>query len=299
MSDPPLPPSPVLGPPSLAIQDISDTVIPVTVEKLSYRTVDALIRHIYTDPNTVRSTALDILAIYLKGQKILYTEAKTFCEHRLHVLMIPAILITAICSIVSLQLKGYEHGAIIVSSLNGVNTLLLTLVTYLKLDAKAEAHRVSAYKYDKLQAFCEFKSGKILFLNDVKDNVNDIIDQIETQVREIKETNQFIIPERIRHDFRSTYGRNIFTRVKEIQTTETLLVNQLKGEINALLSLYHEPVRDMTKILDYERRQNETLDAFIRLRQEYMAMDHIYDAETLRQIRRSQSRWNCIQWFSV
>ena len=31
-----------------------------------------------------RSTALDILAIYMKGQKILYTEAKTYCEQKLN-----------------------------------------------------------------------------------------------------------------------------------------------------------------------------------------------------------------------
>ena len=113
--------------------------------------------------HTNDSTILDIIVVYVKGQKILYTEAKTLCEQRLNALMIPAIFNTAICTILSLVLKDISFGATIVSILNGINALFLSLITYLKLDARAEAHRTSAYKFDKLQSFLEFNSGKVLF----------------------------------------------------------------------------------------------------------------------------------------
>jgi hypothetical protein len=126
-------------------------------DKLSFKTVDAMIKQVYTDAEMTQSTALDILATYLKGQKILYTEAKTLVEQRLHTLMLPAILVSAVCTVLALQLQDYVYGAIIVASLNGFNSFILALISYLKLDAKAEAHKTSAYKYDKLQAFSEFK----------------------------------------------------------------------------------------------------------------------------------------------
>ena len=275
------------------------TQIPVTTEKLTYRTVDAIIRQTYNDPNTVRSTALDILAMYLKAQKILYTESKTFCERRLNALMVPAILVSAVCSIVSLQLKDYPDGALIVSALNGFNSLLLALVSYLKLDAKAEAHRVSAYKYDKLQAFCEFKSGKILFLNDDKDDVTAIIDQIETQVREIKETNQFIMPERVRHTFRRTFGANVFSRVKEIQVREVILVNHLKATINELLAYLATPGHDATEALELETRQNAIIDEIIRLRTSYLAIDEVFEREIERHIQQTRSRCNMLRLLNI
>jgi hypothetical protein len=269
------------------------------VEKLGFAAVNAIIRHTYNDPNTVRSTALDILAMYLKAQKILYTESKTFCERRLNALMLPAILTTAVCSIVSLQLKDYEYGAMIVSVLNGFNSLLLALVSYLKLDAKAEAHRVSAYKYDKLQAFCEFKSGKILFLNDDKDDVTAIIDSIETQVREIKETNQFIMPERVRHAFRKTVGVNVFSRVKKIQVRETILVNQLKGQINELLAFHAIPGNDAEVAIEMEIRQNRLIDKIIQLRKSYLAIDNVFEDEIDRHVRQTQSRCNLLRLLNI
>jgi hypothetical protein len=287
------PPSTQSQPPPLTLE------IHPPVDKLGFAAVNSIIRHTYNDPNTVRSTALDILAMYLKAQKILYTESKTFCERRLNALMLPAILTTAVCSIVSLQLKGYEYGAMIVSILNGFNSLLLALVSYLKLDAKAEAHRVSAYKYDKLQAFCEFKSGKILFLNDEKEDVTAIIDSIETQVREIKETNQFIMPERVRHAFRKTFGVNVFARVKNIQMQETILVNELKGVINELLALHAHTDADPAQIGEHMEEQNALINRIIQLRSQYLAIDKVFEDEIGDHARRNRTMCNLLRLFNI
>jgi hypothetical protein len=280
----------------------ASTATAITVappDKMSFRAVDNIVKTMYTDVNTARSTALDILAIYLKGQKILYTESKTFCERRLNMLMVPAIITTAVCSIISLQLKDYQYGALIVSVLNGFNSLLLALVSYLKLDAKAEAHKVAAYKYDKLQSFCEFKSGKILFLNDKKDQVDEIIDQIETQVKEIKETNQFILPERIRYTFRETYGQNIFSTVKEIQNEELIMTNQLKGIINRLVALNLDPIGNADAIRSLEKEQNDMLDTIIRLRDRFLNIDGAFDREIGVMVERAKWDMSCLSWLNT
>jgi hypothetical protein len=42
------------------------------------------------------SIALDIISVYLKGQKLLYLEAKSYCEFYLNRLMMPCILLSSI-----------------------------------------------------------------------------------------------------------------------------------------------------------------------------------------------------------
>jgi len=270
---------------------------PVTLKlnKLSYKTVDTMIREIYTDAETTQSTALDILAAYLKGQKILYTEAKTVCEQRLYRLMLPAILVTALCSVLSLQLKDSAYGAVIVSALNGVNSFLLALISFLKLDAKAEAHKTSAYKYDKLQAFCEFKSGSILFVDDSGNNVATIIKEIESNVKDIKETNQFLLPEKIRYSYPKLYSTNIFSHVKRIQIEEMVLVNKLKGAINALITL-NSSLADSRVILAKEHEQNTLLNDIIEIRNKYLAIDSTFNKEINDQIEESKKKWSCLSW---
>lgn len=182
----------------------------------------------YDYEETMTSTALDILALYLKGHKILHMEAKTICEKRLNTLMLPAIFISSLCSILGFILDPYAYGKIIVSVLNTVNSFLLGLVSYLKLDGKAEAHKMSSHKYQKLEAMCEFNSGRVLFFKEKSNKINEFVDEIQTKVMEIKESNQFVLPESIRYRFNEIFTTNVFTLVKEIQNDEIIVINDLK-----------------------------------------------------------------------
>ncbi len=101
------------------------------LDKLSYQTVDKLIKAIYSYKENASSTALDILAVYFKGQKVLYTEAKSYCENQLYKLMFPAIFITTLCSVLSLVLESQNWGSILVASLNGINAFILSIISLL------------------------------------------------------------------------------------------------------------------------------------------------------------------------
>jgi hypothetical protein len=145
-------------------------------------------------------------------------ESKLYCQQILNILMLPAIFISALSSVLSLSFDNYEFNPILISSLNGFNTFLLSLISYLKLDAKAEAHRMSSDKFDNLQSQCEFKSGQVLLFDMIekKSNLNKFLETIEKEVIEIKSTNQFIIPEKIRNRYIYTYSTNVFALVKEL-----------------------------------------------------------------------------------
>jgi hypothetical protein len=200
---------------------------------------------------TQNSTSIDIIAVYLKGQKTLYIESKAYCEGLLYRVMLPAIAVSSVCTVLSLALAAHDFGPIIVSSLTALNSFLLAIISYLKLDAKAESYRVSAYRFDKLQTRCEFFSGKLLFSD--RDGVVDVsgsaatatvgitiegfLDQLEKDVIEIKEVNQFTIPRYVRNKLPKLYTTNVFAELKRRGNAQRLYVYDLNIIYNKLAAL--------------------------------------------------------------
>jgi len=200
--------------------------------QLQFKEVEDDFHKTYIGDDQNNSAILDMIAVYLKGQKLLYTEAKTLCEQRLNFIMLPAIFNTAVCTLLGLVLQNYQYGATIVSVLNGINTFLLAVINYLKLDARAEAHRTSAYKFDKIQSGLVFTSGRVLFGSLDKSKIIELIDKTEKEVQEIKESNQFVLPEKIRFTLPTLYNTNIFAEVKTIMNCCTMEINALKDLSN-------------------------------------------------------------------
>ena len=258
------------------------------------------------------ANSLDVLALYIKGQKLLYTEAKTYCEQQLNFLMLPAIFISCVGSIFSFVADEYNYGPVIIASLNGFNAFLLALISYLKLDAKSQAHKTSAYKFEKLESFCEFNSGKIMFFSAKEEDILSAIDRIEKDVKEIKETNQFILPESIRYEFHYTYSTNVFMMVKRMHLAEISEASNLRNCINKLSSLNAqidlakmEGRQDIIKKLGElvhleEKKKSVIIDTIFKCRENYYKMDDKFNEEIRRHMRRVNkwfiTRMICCDW---
>jgi len=149
----------------------------ITYKKYTYKEIEKEIDVNYFDDTEYYSIALDILATYLRGQKIIYMESKAHCERRLNYLMMPSILLSTAATVVSSIVKDFYWGAYLIAGVNGIIAFLLALVNYLKLDATSEAHKIAAHQYDKLQTSIEFLSGTtLLFEKDdkvIKDKITD------------------------------------------------------------------------------------------------------------------------------
>ena len=190
------------------------------------------------------SSAIDIVASYLKGQKIIYMESTSHNIFYLNCLMVPSIFISAACAVWAPLAEKYTFGVILLSSLNAMVTLLLSIINYLKLDAKSEAHKTTAHQYDKLQSELEFLSGEILlFSKPVLNNENvdwriyewkkicDSIKENKLSGDQSKELEEKLIQEKIKY-------LQTFSKIRESE--ENKLSDKMKEKISEIKKKINE-----------------------------------------------------------
>lgn len=180
----------------------------------------------YYEPSIIHkySSALDILASFIKSQAFLYNESSNYCRYQLNLFMYPCIFLSTMCSVFTTVSQQYNYGLLLIGIVNAVISFLLAIVNYLKLDAAAEAHHISSTHYSRLKILLEFTSGEtLLFKNPLLQS-----DGLEKELEHWSRINQ-MVPDMEIHKYEFMKKKN-----EELKELKDSLVKNLQEKIETI-----------------------------------------------------------------
>ena len=133
--------------------------------------------------------------------------------------------------------------------------------------------------------------------------MGEIIQDIEKQVREIKETNNFVLPEAIRYNYPKLCSINIFSEVKKIQNKEMRYTNELKDLYNEREMIKHQlsqpSQQNPSSLATVEDNIRKKVSAILSIKDEYLEIDGMFEKEMLINRISCSKRYQLCGFFKV
>jgi len=293
--------------------------------KLKYQDVEKSITRYYThnNNNAICSREIDILTTYVKGQKNLYVQSKIITQQKLYCLVFPAVIISAIITIISPFIECDSWNVGIISGLNAIVTLFISMTNFLKLESSVEMFSLLASLFDNIETSLQLTNSKIMIAQsdaDISPLVLSKFNEVETKISDYKLTNAVLIPEEIKHLFPIISHINIFSFIQKTEMHKKGLIEQLrdiKNEIYYILykwekeeritrqqlqitNISHTPLSTQNKLHEKDRLsqlynlKERTKNEIIEFQSTYNVMDTIFTRE-IAFAEQKHNKW----WFFI
>lgn len=195
------------------------------------------------------SSAIDALASFVNGKKHIHQESQRFASRRLRLVMIPALVASAIQPILiqADSIQCTENGKIIVGSLAGLVTCLIGVANMLRLDACVEAHRTVAHQYDKLHSLLEFQSGQVLLFSNPALKRNRGLVELRKGVKDVETLNRVnsLSDEDIGPENTTHVQQRVVERLKTLREEGKAAEEELVKKMSALVKEVETRIRDI------------------------------------------------------
>jgi hypothetical protein len=292
--------------------------------KLNYRDVERSIGKYYkqNQSNALYSNEMDILTTFVKGQKHLYIQSKLLTQQKLNCLVFPAIIISAVITILSpfVECKSWNVG--IISGLNAIVTLFISLMNLLKYESSTEMYSLLASLFDNIETSIELTGRKLTIMQEQDTDTSQVVlskfNEVETKISDYKLTNAVLIPEEIKRLFPIISHINIFAFIKKTDLHRKMLIEKLrdiKNEIYFILYKWEKeekyaqkhnlavpaPISPALRATTQRERERERLtylyilkdttkNEIIEFQNTYSVMDTIFNRE-ISGAERHQNKW--------
>ena len=290
--------------------DNSDDENDSQFRQLNFQEIEENVQKYYQQHDPIYSNELDALITFIKGQKHLYMHAKHDSERRLHILILPAIIISAFIAVFSSFIDTYEWSNGFISGLNGVVAILVAVVNYFKLESNAHSYYLTAFQFDKLETSLEFIASKVGFLKDEKEKEVIILEKIqesEQKINEIKEWNHLFVPNDVRKRFPNICHLNIFSFIKRMESNRRNILykfQHVKNEIRYIAFQFEKHQKSLTSQEKFrmERRMQIVINMKEQMKKDlfcfrnaYSYLDELFNVEISN--AEQYSWWQC--WSGV
>lgn len=237
---------------------------PTKYKKLTYEEVAKSLEHYYDDYDKY-SNEMDILVVYVRGQKNLFSHSSYVTYFKLYALLMLALTITAFVTVITPFIAEKSWNTILISSCNATATLIISLTRYFELEFTGNAYSFLANNYEKFERSLEIANNKLTLIKNEEEQNNLVMDKIkelEFKVGEIREIFQVVLPNEVKMLFPIISHINIFSLIKKTETQRALLTTKfkdIKNEINyniyKINKQYHTNYSDFEDMEDMENLQ--------------------------------------------
>jgi hypothetical protein len=267
--------SPVIFSNSSSNNSSDDDIESAKFHKLTYTEIDRSFNQYNPD-----SDELDILITYLNGQKNLYTYSCKFVQYKLHMLMIPTLVLTSASTLLAPFIMEYRWSGAIISSMNATVLFLIVLCNYFKLESAYNSYSLLSSQYSNLHASLTMGNTRYTTNAGYNEVVAAKIIEFERKIHDIRDS--INIPSEIKLVLPIISHINIFSFVKHIETYKRSLIiryRDVKNEIRYINQRGGENGRKKTRYTFLLTIKDKLKDEIIQYKNIYNVIDLIFTQE--------------------
>ena len=263
------------SPITLSNSSSDDDIESAKFRKLTYKEVARSF-----DQYNSESDELDILITYLNGQKNLYLYSGKITQYKLHMLMLPIIVMTSSSTLIAPFIMGYKWSGAIISGMNAIVLFLTVLCNYFKLESAHNSFSLLSSQYSNLHASLTLGNSHYTTDYGYNEVMSDKIMEFERKASEIRDSMN--VPSEIKLVFPIISHINIFSFIKHIETYKRNLIiryKDIKNEIRYIRQNGGEGERKRTRYAFLLSMKDKLKDEIIQHKNVYNDIENIFVQE--------------------